>query len=141
MAPTSSAPPLALPSKKSTHAGKSSDSARAKTSSRKSKAASKERGDGGEASSSAAPPLLSSIAEGSEGPKPSVPVLLCAISRLVQVAGTKALQLRAEFDLSSDKAGEVCVVEASPSNPRPPSASRVEVEPTAAPAVDAAPAC
>jgi len=59
----------------------------------------KKKADAGSGGSPLAP-----IAEGS---KPSSALMLCAISPLMEAAGSKGLQLRAEFDLTSDKAGEL----------------------------------
>ena len=106
--------------------GKSSDSARGKTSNRKSKSA-KAAADGGGAGTSAGG--LASIAEDTRS---SNPMLLCAISPLVEVAGTKPLQLRAEFDLSSEKAGELASgmhVHVIEQRPTPDGAIRMAIAP------------
>lgn len=51
--------------------------------------------------------FASSLAPIAEGPKAGSALLLCATSPLMEAAGSKGLALRAEADLTSDKAGEL----------------------------------
>ena len=77
----------------------SSDSARAKSSSRRASKRPSPKDEGGKSSND----RLSSVPES----RPIYPIIQCAISPLFEVSGSKPLQLRVDFDLNSAKAGEL----------------------------------